>query len=240
MSPWEFGVTGPVEATVRVPSGMVTVQAQPTQTAIVKISASDRRGEEAVAAVKVEYEDGRLSIIAPEPSRFLRSSPKLDVSVTLPPGSVVTADTGSADVRGSGELARLAVNTASGDVRTDLVTGQVDVSSASGAVRLDRPGRANVKTISGGIVITDAAGDTDSQTVSGNVTIDSVKVGKVSVKSASGNITVAVPTGIGVQLDLSTISGKVRSELNQGQVGQAEAIVVCRSVSGDVTARRAA
>jgi DUF4097 and DUF4098 domain-containing protein YvlB len=241
MSPWEFPVPGPIEAAVRVPFGSVTVRAEPTQTATVRISTGDPRGEAAAAEVKVQYESEQLRIVAPEPSRLFRSAPSIDVSVTLPPGSKVTVNTASADVHSGGELAELTVNTASGNINADLIAGHADVTTASGAVRLDRPGRARVRTVSGGIRINDVDGDVDSQTVSGDVAIGTVKTGQITITTTSGDITVVVARNTGVQLDVSSLSGRTQSELTPaGPAGEADVTVIARSIKGHVRVNRAA
>jgi hypothetical protein len=56
----------------------------------------------------------------------------------------------------------------------------------------------------------------------------------------SGDISVAVPAGIGVYLDLSAVAGDVRSDLEpSGSEGDAGLSLHCRSISGDVRVVRA-
>jgi DUF4097 and DUF4098 domain-containing protein YvlB len=244
MTTWEFDAGETTAARIRVPAGSVRVVATPTPKIRVTIEPPGRPGGDgAEDLAQVGYESGRLTITVPDDQRLLRRrSATFDVTVTLPPGATCEADTASADVVCTGELAALTVQTASGDVSAGPVTGLVDITSTSGDVRLEEPGSARVKTVSGDISIDPAGGDVDGQAVSGDVQISGVGAGRVAVKTTSGDITVAVVKGTGVQLDLSTLSGEARSELDHGgqATGAADATVICRSISGDVTVRRAA
>jgi DUF4097 and DUF4098 domain-containing protein YvlB len=243
MPTWEFDAGGTTAARIRVAAGSIRVNTTPAQTIRVMIEPAGGSGDDADDLAEVGYESGLLTVTVPEDQRLLRSSTaSFDVSVTLPRGAACEASTASADVECAGELAALTVHTASGDVHAGRVTGLAEISSASGDVRLEEPGTARVRTVSGEISIDPAGGDVDVQTVSGDVQVGGVKAGRVAVKTTSGDITVAVVQGTGVQLDLSTLSGEASSELDHGgqAAGPADATVICRSVSGDVTVRRAA
>jgi len=51
----------------------------------------------------------------------------------------------------------------------------------------------------------------------------------------SGDVSIAVPGGVGVYLDLSAMTGDVRSDLAPADSdGDAELSLHCRSISGDV------
>jgi DUF4097 and DUF4098 domain-containing protein YvlB len=118
----------------------------------------------------------------------------------------------------------LRVHSASGDVAADRVGGDADVQTASGDVRIEHAG-ASVR----------------AQTASGDVRIGAIGAGRGEITTVSGDIWVGVPAGIGVYLDLSAISGDVRSELEpSGADGDADLTLVCRSVTGDVLVTRAA
>jgi hypothetical protein len=243
MTSWEFPAEGPVDLHVRIPSGSIAVTATSTQTISVRILGDDGADGQAAAA-GVEHQGRKLSITAPPRSRLLGGTPALDVTVTVPSGSCCSAETASADIGCLGELGGLRARTASGDVTAERITGETDVTTSSGDVRLQRCGAAaRLKSVSGDIRVDAAGGDTESQTVSGDVHIGGVAAGRITANTASGDITVAVVPGTGVQLDLSTLSGGARSELEPEDGPRdraADASVTCRSVSGDVTVQRAA
>ena len=64
---------------------------------------------------------------------------------------------------------------------------------------------------------------------------------RAEIKAASGDISVGVAPGIGVYLDLSSLSGTVSSELEPGEETEgADMTLSCRTISGDVQVSRAA
>jgi DUF4097 and DUF4098 domain-containing protein YvlB len=241
MTSWEFPAEGPAEAKIRIASGTVSVTAASTETITVEIHSSRRHGRDADSLPTVEYHAGRLTITGPEQSRLLRQSPGFDVTVTVPRGSGCVIDTASGDIHCTGELDRLAANSASGDITAEQVTSKFDANTASGDVWLDTSGPAWAKTVSGDVRIEHPTAGVNCQTVSGDVKLGAVASGEISVKTTSGDIVVAVAAGTGVQLDLYTLTGDASSDLEpEGQAGTADATVSCRSISGDVTVRRAA
>ena len=64
---------------------------------------------------------------------------------------------------------------------------------------------------------------------------------RIEAKSASGDIRVAVRPGIGVYLDLSTLSGTASSDLEPAeQSAGSDMTLSCRTLSGDVHVTRGA
>ena len=241
MTSWEFPAEGPVDLQVRIPAGSIAVTATPTQTISVRIDSDD--STDSNGAARVELSAGELTITAPDRRRLLGRSPGLDVAVIVPPGSRCGAVTASADITCRGDLGGLRARTASGDVTAGRVLGETEVSTSSGDVRLERCVRAWVKSVSGDIWVGGADGGVDSQSVSGDIHIGGVTVGEITANTTSGDITITVVPGTGVRLDLSTLSGDASSELrhddDDGADGPADATLTCRSISGDVTLRRA-
>jgi DUF4097 and DUF4098 domain-containing protein YvlB len=237
MGSWEFPATEPIAVHIRIPSGDITVAAVPTQTA--SVTARSSRGD--ASELKVAFDDGALSVLAPMRSGFFNlHSHDWDVHVTVPPGSSCRIDSASADVRCTGELGELSVQTASGDV-TASQTQTAQVTTASGGVRLNRCGDLRAKSVSGDIHLGRADGDATCQSVSGDVWVGEVHGGRAEVQTTSGDITVTVVPGLALRLDLSTLSGDVSSDLSQSDgAGGIDATVSCRSISGDVQLLRAA
>jgi len=141
------------------------------------------------------------------------------------------------------------------------VTGPADVYAASGGVRIGAAGTLDVHTASGDIRVAHATGDTDAHTASGSITIGvadasvrartasgdveigEVSDGRVDAHTASGNVRVGVRAGVAVRLDLSTASGRARSELpveDAPPPGGATLHVRARAASGNVLVTRAA
>jgi DUF4097 and DUF4098 domain-containing protein YvlB len=241
MTHWDFPASEAVDLQVRVPAGRVTVQAAATRTATVAIEATrpGHRAERLMAATRVEFDDGTLSVIAPQPP-LLGNAASLDVTVEVPEGSSCLLHTASADVRCTGELGAIDAETASGDVSAERAAGPARVRTASGDVHLGEAAEVKADSASGDVSIGRAGGAVTVHTASGDVRIAEAAGSRAEVTSASGDISVAVPPGIGVYLDLSTLSGTVSSELEPAEDGGGTKLTLhCRTISGDVLVTRA-
>jgi DUF4097 and DUF4098 domain-containing protein YvlB len=236
MPSWEYPALEPVSLQVRVPAGGIIVAAAAKQTATVTLDASDRT----LAATRVEFEDGTLSIVVPDQSGLGRDG-SVDAVVELPEGSSCRVSTASADFQGTGELGALDIHSASGDVSAERVSGKVRIDTASGDVSVDTAAGADVETASGDVRIGQVSGGVTVRTASGNVQIEAASGPRADVKAASGDISVGVAPGIGVYLELSSLSGTVSSELEPGaETGKADMTLYCRTISGDVRVSRTA
>jgi hypothetical protein len=237
MSTWEFPASEPVELQVRVLDGDITVSAVATQVATVTIE--DDEGDEFLPGTRVEFDDGKLSIVGHGPLGLGHGS--VAIRTELPEGSSCLVDTTSADVRCTGRLGALDVHTISGDVQAEQVSGLTRVDTASGDIELGAVGQVRAETASGEVRIARAAGRLSVQTASGDVRVAEAAGDQADVKSASGDIRVAVAPGTGVYLDLSSLSGTVSSELEPAEDSGAAGLTLnCRSISGDVVVSRAA
>jgi DUF4097 and DUF4098 domain-containing protein YvlB len=262
MTNWEFPCAQP--ATILVtpwPSGSVAISGAETDVITVQVVPTRRGGEEALEQVRVSFDDGRLVVNGPRLTTFLRRS-GLDLTITAPARSDCDIHTASADVSCIGELGSLSVNTASGDVTAASVGGRLGVKSASGDVYIDRAaadarinsvsgdvqlghvrGDLEVKVTSGDVTVGEAGGSVDANTVSGDVDIKTISSGRADIEALSGDLSVGVARGIGVYLDLSTMSGDVRNELDETDAGEetgdgAALELRCRTISGDIRVRK--
>jgi Putative adhesin len=239
MPSWEFPAHDPVDLRVRVPSGDITVTAAATQTATVTLDGNER----ILAVTRVEFDDGALSIVVPDQPGLIRDG-SVDAVVELPEGSSCRVNTASADIQCTGDLVALDAHTASGDVSAERVSGPARVDTASGDVSVGQAGEANVESASGDVQIGWARGNAEVRTASGDIQIEAASGHRTDVKSASGDISIGVAPGIGVYLDLSSLSGTVSSELEPGDetggTGGTEMRLSCRTISGDVRVSRAA
>jgi DUF4097 and DUF4098 domain-containing protein YvlB len=260
MTTWEFPAPEPISLEARLPAGDITVSAEDVTTATVSLTParSGKRGEELIAGTTVEFDGGKLTVIVPDRLRLL-SSTSLDLVVRLPRGSSCQLKAASADIRCTGELGSLDARSASGDVTVEQVTGAVSINTASGDVRLKDAaaavqvntasgdtdigragGEVSLNSASGDVTVSRAEGSVKARSASGDVRISSITAGRGEISTVSGDISVAVPGGIGVYLDLSAVSGDVRSDLEPtGSDGDAGLTLQCRSISGDVRVSRA-
>ncbi|CAN5708361.1 hypothetical protein BH24ACT5_BH24ACT5_24190 [soil metagenome] len=113
--------------------------------------------------------------------------------------------------------------------------GDINVTKALGDVQC--------RTASGDTSIGSVDGSASARAASGDVRIGSVGGGTVEIDSASGDVFVAVADGVAAWLDVHSLSGDVRSELDTSdapEAGAQFATIRTRTLSGDVAIRRAA
>jgi DUF4097 and DUF4098 domain-containing protein YvlB len=261
MTSWEFPGSDPIDIFINnIASGSVAVSAEPTEATTVNLKPGSpgRHDDEPVSGIHVSFSQGRLEITQ-ERIGFLRSQGDVELTVKAPAGSRCTIGTASADVACVGDLGELNAKTASGDVTVASVSGSLEVTTASGDVWVENAGAGGrVNTASGDIrlsraaddiSLTSASGDVSigtavasvhAHTASGDVKIASVTTGLADVKTVSGDTSVGVAAGAGVYLDLSSLTGRIKSQLEETDGDdKADLQVTCRSVSGDIRIGRA-
>ena len=136
-----------------------------------------------------------------------------DVHFDAVTGNVrVDAASGDVDVPTTGGDAR--INTASGDVQLGSVRGAAKINSASGDVTVrEASGSVDVNSASGDVFLGEASSSVSVNTASGDQQIQRAGGGKLSLKSASGDVQVGIPQGATLFVDARSRSGEVRSEL---------------------------
>lgn len=168
----------------------------------------------------------------------------VDVELDVPTSVSVRFRTASGDLNGSMTIKALDVASASGDARLDGVSGDAHFNSASGDLFLgDVGGALESKSASGDVAVGDVSGDVNVQNVSGQVTMKIVAPVNAKINSVSGDVIVALRTGLLVDLDASTLSGDLSSDIaldDHGKSDHTEATLhlKVRTVSGDVRIRR--
>jgi hypothetical protein len=262
----EFPRTEPVNADVRLAGGSLEIHAEPRDTVAVDVTPYDssEASREAAENIRVELSGDTLLIAAPEGGGWLlRRSPRIRVTARVPSGSIARLRVASADVTCHGDWAQVKLNTASGDAYVEHVAGDLSVNSASGDVRAVRvdgrltvntasgdisaqqvTGGVEAKSASGDVEIDDAGTDVNVKTASGDIRVRAARHGSIQVSTASGDTSVGVVVGTAVWMDLNTMSGKTRSDLDMaGGAGEApghDLTVQVRSMSGDIELHRVA
>lgn len=205
---------------------------------------------------------GSIEVVvhAPTGSSARLSSGSGDIETLGRLGEVV-ASSGSGEIRlGDNSMAR--ARTGSGNIAVAASAGSVDAKTGSGHIIVGKVGAdAVLNTGSGHAELALAAGSAQLSTGSGNIDIDQagdsleafaasghVKVGRadhgrVRARTISGRVSVGVAKGVAAHLDVSTMSGKVRSELDAADApGDAEQHVelILSTISGNINIDRAA
>ena len=186
------------------------------------------------------------------------------VRITVPDGTATRVTTASGDVTVLVTTGRTSIATASGDVRIG-VASSLSVKSASGDVVIDRVvGDAELKSASGDLTAATVGGDLQTTTASGDLRVDTIsgnaRIATASgdiriarfegtsfvVNTVSGDVSVGVPSGRSVDLDVNTLSGDVslperRADAAPADPDQPKLHLTMRvkSVSGDFRLARA-
>jgi len=256
----------PPRLEVRNPAGSVAVDAIDGAAKVeVHVEPLDAAAEELLDRVEIDVREGgsdsppRIRVTVPE--RRLLRTPAFAVRITTPTGTAARIAVASAEVELTGrfgdleltsasgdvevdQAADVHVRTASGDARIGTVDGRASVGTASGDVRIGRSlGPLQLRTASGDVSVEHAAADVSISTASGDATIGAVAGGAVQIKTVSGDSAVGVVPGLRVWLDLSSVSGRIDSQLDEGGPaadGPAALTLALRSVSGDLRIHRTA
>jgi hypothetical protein len=146
--------------------------------------------------------------------------------------------TGSGDVR-VGEVSGAArLKSGSGDIAVGTIHGTAQINAASGDVHVDSlDARASVSTASGDVVVGRSGGELEVQTASGDAAVERVGHGSLQVRAASGDLRIGIVDGVAVLLDVATVSGDVRSQLEatDAPAGGEGVRVRAHTTSGDIT-----
>lgn len=262
----EFPASGPILATVRIAAGSLRITAEPRDTVAVDVqpSASGEASRQAAAETYVDMAGDQLTVETPQARGFiLRRHGPVNITIRVPLDSRLMLRSASADVTCDGRYGDSDINLASGDLMIEQVAGHLQCGTASGDVRFARVdssltataasgdirghsvgGDLSAKTASGDVNIEAVAGSVGVSTASGDVSIGNVAAGSVRMHTASGDVVLGVAEGTPVWLDLNTLSGDTRTDLpvsSEPPAGAAATLnLYIRTVSGDITVRRAA
>ena len=176
-----FPTPAPVSVVLNLPVGDVRLTAAERDDTVVQVRPSDsarEQDQQAARQTRVEFADGTLEIRAPKQRGLgMFGTPgSVDVTIDLPAGSRLRADTAIAAVHVTGRLSECRVSTATGDVELGE-TGPLEVKSSAGAIDVQH-----------------VAGDAEVSTGSGRIRLGRID-GAVVIKNSNGDIHVAEVTG---------------------------------------------
>lgn len=252
MDTMTFAPPGPIRFVIEVGAGEIDVQA--TDRADVVLDVDVRKGPDpevthgeaaggttiTIRARKTRRQQYGIRIGCPAGTSFEVHTGSMDMAARGEVGSI-DFRAGSGDLvfeRASGDIA---VKVGSGDAVGEVVAGSFTMQSGSGDARVrEVGGDLTVKTASGDIEAGRLGGDANVTTVSGDVRVEVLASGLTHLRSVSGDIAVGVATGVRVFLDLTAISGDVRSDLtpSDSPAGNAPSLELhAATVSGDIWVR---
>lgn len=162
-----------------------------------------------------------------------------DISVDSCTDAELKAGSGSVVVRTAQSVT---ASTGSGDITVDVAGGRAELSTGSGDVELTGAvGSGSATTGSGDVTVSVLDGSFEVKAVSGDVTIRRAVAGELRVKTVSGDVEVGIAAGTAAHLDVSSVSGRVRSGLDEAD-GPGDSdhklMLSARTVSGHITLER--
>lgn len=234
---------------IGVPVG--TVEVRTGDNGIIQLSL------ESAAAVDFEISHTGDRVSVRHPSRWSMRGRSCRLVVTAPAGTDVNVEAASAEVRLIGSLGAVRVRTASGDVQIGGAS-RLEVVTASGEVSAgDVMGDATITTISGGCTLTtvggrmdatltsgdlrvgSCTGDVSTTTTSGSIRVSDCGGSDIVMRSISGDVRLGLPSGIRVDADISTISGRAQLPQAAAATGERRPVrLKLKTVSGDIRIER--
>lgn len=215
-----FDTPTSISVNVELGAGTVRIAAGERTDTVVEVrpsDAADQSDVEAARQVRVDYSDGTLRVTGPKARMFdfSRKTRSVDVSIDLPAGSDVTAETQIGDLSGTGRLGECRFRTSAGHVRLDR-TGPLRLNTSAGRVTVDGvDGNAEITTGTGRVEVGDVDGTATVRNSNGETVLGAV-TGDVHVRNSNGTISVR-RAGAGV--DAKTANGDIRvGEVARGSV----------------------
>lgn len=204
-----FETTGPINLTVELQQGDITLRAREASTTEVRLIPRGSKAEALVDQFTVEARGNDVVITAPktrEGAFGFGSRTNVDVEVDLPAGSMLRIRTGSGDVTASGWFGAANASTGSGDVRFEDLDS-AELRSGSGDINAWAVGGAALaKTGSGDISLESAGGRVELSSGSGDVRLGHAE-STVTAKTGSGDLEIGGSSG---DIDLMTGTGDVK------------------------------
>jgi DUF4097 and DUF4098 domain-containing protein YvlB len=235
-----FETPEPIAATVELAVGDLRVVAGDRADTVAEVRPSDPAEDADVRAAdqtRVEFADGRLLVKAPKQRGLgLFGKPgSVEVTIDLPAGSRLQADTVVGAIRCVGPLAECRIKTATGDVQldrvgtlavdsaagrieVDTVEDRADISTGSGKIRVrEIDGPAAVKNSNGDSWIGRAAGDVRISAANGDVAVDRADAGVVAT-TANGDVRIG--EAVRGSASLKTGCGEIEIGIRAGTVAR--------------------
>ena len=259
-----FPLPGPIHLMVRLGHGSLTITARDALAeATVTLSGAE---QDVLDKCVVELRGQALAVVAPRPGvSELRGAWRKDrnavhVAIEVPTGTPVKLATATADVTVTGRIgaadiatghATINLGSVAGDLRVRSGNGESRVGDVAGSVQF-KGGRVEAQFGeidgslacgfgSGSVSARRVRGDLRARAGSGSTSVDAA-YGNVDLATGSGSLTIGVPDGVSVRLDVTTGSGVLHSELPLEQAPRAGSRAVtlrAQTGNGDVRLVRA-
>ncbi|MFI5559453.1 DUF4097 family beta strand repeat-containing protein [Amycolatopsis japonica] len=205
--------------------------------------------DDAVAQTRIEKVGNRLVVQAPKAWQ-LKNVP-LAVTVRAPAGSHLEVRAGAADVTVAGIAGRADLMTGAGKIALERANGSAIVRTGTGDIKLGPTlsglqlrtgsgsveaasvsGSATVATGTGDVWLGEVAGEVLARTGSGSLSVADAASGTLELTTGSGEVRVAIRGGVQAEIDLSSTTGSVSSELDVAESAPSEVSLKVRARTG--------
>jgi DUF4097 and DUF4098 domain-containing protein YvlB len=205
-----FETPEPISAAIDVAIGDVRIAASDRHDTVVDVRPTDASHEPDVHAAeqtRVEYSSTGLLVKSPRQRAVgLHKLGSVDVTVEIPVGSTLHADTAAGAVRTTGRLGECRIKVSAGDIDVDEA-GPVDLRTSAGGIAVARStGHAEISSSSGRIRVREIDGSAVIKNSNGDCSVGEI-TGDLRVNAANGSIVVG-DAGAGVTA--TTANGDVR------------------------------
>lgn len=215
-----FETAQPIAVTVDLSVGDVRITASDRTDTVVDVRPSDPNDESDVQAaqrVTVDHANGQLRVIGPKSPKFdfSRKTRSVQVTIELPTGSSVTAETEVGDLTTAGRLGDVEFKTSAGHAEVEQVGG-LRLRTSIGHLAADEvAGDAEIHTSSGKVRVGVVAGSLEVKNSNGDTEIGQA-IGAVLARSSNGSITLGEA---GVSVDAKSANGNIRvGKVTRGSV----------------------
>lgn len=259
-----FPLSGPIHLVVRLGHGGLAVTARDDLTeATVTLSGPD---PDVLDRCAVELRGQALAVVAPRPGvsdlrgAWRKERNAVHVSIEVPTGTPVKLATATADITVTGRTGTADIATGhavidlgfvAGDLRLRIGNGESRVGDVAGSVQF-KGGRVEAQFGeidgslacgfgSGTVSARRVRGDLRARAGSGSTSVEAA-YGNVDLATGSGSLTIGVPDGLSVRLDVMTGSGMLHSDLpleHAPRTGSRAVTLRAQTGNGDVRLVRA-
>lgn len=212
-------------------------------------------------------QDGDTLRVSATSSCLVFCNARLRYRIALPAETAVAVQSTSGDINAESLSSGVDIKSTSGEVTLAEISGPLTISTVSGDVSLDggQASGANINTTSGEVELRGLTEAIVVKTVSGDITIEEARDGRLNIDTASGNIRydgslakssenqinsisgdveLQIPEDAGVNLNASSVSGDMSTDIDldgtieehalRGVIGDGAASLSITTTSGDV------
>ncbi|HYW50388.1 MAG TPA: DUF4097 family beta strand repeat-containing protein [Gemmatimonadaceae bacterium] len=175
-------------------------------------------------------------------------------TVRIPQGVLVSASSGNGDIAINDAGSDVNASTGNGRVLVSGTTGRVRASTGNGRVTVEgASGPVNASTGNGDVSVSTSSGPVSASSGNGDIEVSMSRMSRAAemrFSTGSGRIVLGVPEGFGADLESSTGSGSITSEIPiriegrasryrlRGQLGDGGERLAMSTGSGDILIRR--